>query len=778
MHSGKRPHSGGLVEQKVDFIRNGEGGQSSAFFHFIGIVQGKQGESGKRAKAARVMEARFLSLDIRKDYTPGFTCVHQSELLLPDESRYNENKQGGISSPKKGEQRMKKVLAVLLALAMLSGAALAEQTYDGTGKGFGGDVSVRVTVNDQGAITGLEVTAEGETPSVGGAAIAPMTEAILAAGTAEVDTVAGATVTSSAIISAVKAALTEAGVLAGASGEIRFVPGTYTGIAGGRGGDVVATVTVSETAIETINVTGEKETIGISVMPMEVIPQEIIANQSLGVDAIAGATATSYGVINAVTDALRQAGADVDALRAVPVAHELPDAQDMHTQVAVIGGGMAGLVAAVTAAEQGAQVILVEKMPFVGGNLMLAGGGLGTVGAETVDEEDGLDRVMDYFRMVNETSERQPDYAFIEKLLPETGRAIDYLTRTFGLEHTSSDRGDYVRTNFGQGADLTASLAGILEELGATVLLNTRAEHILMENGAAMGVSVSNESGMFTITADKVILATGGASHDWDRLVAANPELNVVDFYEEAAVSSTGDGFAMLEEIGAQMDDGPFIKSAYPDVSPAFRYTFRNSPTMAAKLVVDAEGARVANEAPYNQMFLNKQLLRHASPAYYGIFDKAGTADYVLSDFEAFAPNEDNSVVVYADTIEALAEKIDIDPATLRATYDRYQSLCESGIDEDFGKDASNLVPYVEGDGFYAVRVYPASWGTIGGALTDDTFHVLSEEGETLQNLFAVGEVATSRLFGDYYFGGFSLGFYTAAGHIAAETAVAELAAQ
>lgn len=139
--------------------------------------------------------------------------------------------------------------------------------------------------------------------------------------------------------------------------------------------------------------------------------------------------------------------------------------------------------------------------------------------------------------MVNETSERQPDYAFIEKLLPQTGRAIDCLTNTFGLEHTSSDRGDYVRTNFGQGTDLTASLAGLLDKLGVTVLLNTRVEHILMENGAATRMTVSNESGTFTVTADKVILATGGASHDWDRLVAANPELNVVDFFEEAAVS-------------------------------------------------------------------------------------------------------------------------------------------------------------------------------------------------------------------------------------------------
>lgn len=683
----------------------------------------------------------------------------------------------------KGDLAMKKAIAFLLSLliVMTAGVSLAEAgTYTGSAQGFGeGGVSVSVTVDEAGKITALEVTADTETPTVGGAAVQPMIDAILASGSADVDTVAGATITSGAIIEATKAALIEAGVLEGASGEIAYTPGTYTGVAGGRGGDIVATVTVSENAIESVEVTGEDETVGISVMPLEVIPKAIVENQSLGVDTIAGATATSRGILNAVANALEQSGVNIDALRAVPVAHEAPAAEDMTTQVVVAGGGMGGLISAITAADEGAQVVLVEKMPFLGGNLMLAGGGLGTVDAETVDEDDSLQRVMDYFRMVNETSERQPDYDFIEALLPETGRAIDYLDRRFGIPHSSTDRGDYVRTNFGantqQGADFVDALEAVIDDLGITVLLNTRAEHIVMEDGAAKGLTVSNESGEFTITADKVILATGGASHDWDRLVAANPELNTVDFYEEAAVSSTGDGFAMLEEIGAKMDDGPFVKSAYPDVSPVFRYTFRNSPTMAAKLVVDAEGARVANEAPYNQMFLNKQLLRHASPAYYGIFDQASTADYVLKDFEAFAPNGDNSVVVYAETIEALADKIGIDPATLRATYDRYQGFCESGVDEDFGKDAANLVPYVEDGGFYAVRVYPASWGTIGGALTDDTFHVLSESGEAFDNLFAVGEVATSRLFGDYYFGGFSLGFYTAAGHVAGETAVAEI---
>ena len=122
---------------------------------------------------------------------------------------------------------------------------------------------------------------------------------------------------------------------------------------------------------------------------------------------------------------------------------------------------MSGLMAAATAAHSGEDVILVEKLPFAGGSLILAGGGFATAESEVVSAmgaDDSLERIMDYFRMVNETSERQPDYDFVEYLLGETGATIDYMTNEFGMEPTYSDRGDYIRTNFGEGWQEVQSL--------------------------------------------------------------------------------------------------------------------------------------------------------------------------------------------------------------------------------------------------------------------------------------------------------------------------------
>lgn len=431
--------------------------------------------------------------------------------------------------------------------------------YEGTAKGFGGDVTAEVTIDETGTITDLKVTGDGETPGVGGAAIEPMVEAILAAGTIEVDGVSGATITSQAIIEAVKDALTKAGVLEASTGEISYTPGTYTGTADGRGGQMTVEVTVSDSAIESVTVKDHLETVGIADLPLEQIPADIVEYQSLGVDTITGATLTSYGVINAVADALEQAGADTDALRQVAVEKEVPAAEDMTTQVVVAGGGMGGLMAAVTAVHEGADVILLEKLPFVDGSLFLAGGGLATADSEVVGgmgADDDLQRIVDYFKMVHETSEREPDYEFVEYLLGQTGPTIDYMANELGMEPTFSDRGDYIRTNFGDGRQEVESMKKILEDEGGKIFVNAEVTDIIMEDKKATGVKVKGKGGEFTVTADKVIIATGGASWDHDLLYGANPELNTVALSEQAIKGNSGDGFRMLEAAGPRWERG------------------------------------------------------------------------------------------------------------------------------------------------------------------------------------------------------------------------------
>lgn len=682
-------------------------------------------------------------------------------------------------------KNMKRMLAVLTAVLLVCSttSAYAQTTVRGRSRGFGGEVIADVTVDENGKILELTLTAENETPGIGTNAIEPMTAAILEAGNEQVDSVAGATVTSNAIRSAVKAAMAEAG-FGKSNSEIRFTPGTYTGTAVGRIAEVTVEVTVTEERIEKIEVIKSQETEGISDLPKARIPQEIITYQSLGVDIVTGATSTSYALINAVSDALAQAGADVDALRAVPVEKDIPSVENMKTQIVVAGGGMSGLMAAATAADKGAEVILVEKLSFLGGSLIVAGGGLVTVDSKLydgTDRDDGLENVMDFVYAVNETSERKQDYDFTKYMLQQSGITVDYIAENFNMTPSVYGNPAYTVTIFdGNGNGEVKGLARVLADKGVKVLLDTEAKEIVMEDGNAVGLKVQSAGGEFIIEAEKVIIATGGASWDKERMVAANPELAYMFIDEQAMQGNTGDGFRMLEEIGAKKGENydPIIKNGTVCYAPEFHFTWMTNPGTGAKLIVDDKGERFANEAPLNFTIFTRNMFRHGSEYYYAFFDEAHTSESFLPLLKQEAEKNNPKVAVYGKTIEEVAEKLSMDEQVLVATYNRYQELCLAGEDIDFGKDANNMVAYDDEKGIYAVLVRPSSWGTMGGVLTDNQFHVLHEDDTPIENVFAVGETATSTLFGDYYHGSFSLSYYATAGRIAAETAVAEINAK
>lgn len=429
--------------------------------------------------------------------------------------------------------------------------------------------------------------------------------------------------------------------------------------------------------------------------------------------------------------------------------------------------------------KKGADVTLIEKLPYLGGTLMMAGGYMVTVNSETDDPalDDSLERVDSYYHQVNADSKRPVDYDFFDQVVSTTGQAIDYVKNTLGVEMEVNDAGNVIMTHaVGNGAQYARTLDRYVRDHGVNVLTDTTAESIVMEDGKAAGVKVKNRSGSYTVHADKVIVAAGGATWDLEELKKKNPEMDTIDLYQESVIGDNGDGYRMLEEAGAKMGDGPYIKSEVPNFPILFKRDLKTTPFPGDKLMVNAEGGRFANENPLLNYMLNTYLLREASPAYYAIYDTAHTPDQELMNQIKELSRQDNpKVAVHADSIEELAEKLDMKPSVLKKTYEKYQKACETGTDDEFGKDAEHLVKYDDSEGLYAVYIMPASLGTVGGALTDTSFHVLGKDSQPIENLFAIGECATSTLFGDYYVGSFSLGMYTAAGKTSAETAVSEL---
>ena len=269
------------------------------------------------------------------------------------------------------------LVVMLLSASMTAGAAaFTPGTYEACAQGFGGAINVAVTVDEE-AITAIEITGDGETPALGGAAIEQMSAAYVSQADADgVDSVAGATITSTAVKTAVGNALAQARGEAQEVAEIAFTPGTYEGTAAGYNGDVVLSVTFSEDAIESIEVVSSAETEHVGDVAYDILFPEIIEYTSTGVDAVSGATFTSRAVFNAVNAAAEQAGCDVAALQAgaKPFAYEAQEPIEVTHDVVIVGAGGAGIAAAAQAAQNGDTVLVIETNAEVGGNTLVSGG--------------------------------------------------------------------------------------------------------------------------------------------------------------------------------------------------------------------------------------------------------------------------------------------------------------------------------------------------------------------------------------------------------------------
>ena len=272
---------------------------------------------------------------------------------------------------------MKKLIAILLSLCLLLGCAAFAEEATADADGFGGKVSVTLTVED-GVIVAADITGDDETPEVGGAALEPLAEQLVAAGSAEIDGVAGATFTSDAVKAAAAAALAslegEGEAEAEPAGEMAFTAGTYEATADGYNGPVTVSVTYSDTAIENIEVTSS-ETAHVGTLACDIMIPEMIEANGAGVDSVSGATFTSRALRAAVNETAEMAGCtDMDAFKAATIAHEAGDPIDVTYDVVVVGAGGAGMAAAAQSAQEGNTVLVIEKNAEVGGNTLVSGG--------------------------------------------------------------------------------------------------------------------------------------------------------------------------------------------------------------------------------------------------------------------------------------------------------------------------------------------------------------------------------------------------------------------
>ena len=601
---------------------------------------------------------------------------------------------------------------------------------------------------------------------------------------------------------------------------LAYTEGTYTATAQGNNGPVTVSVTFSADAITDVTVVEHSETAGLSDRPIAEIPAAIVENQSLAVDTVSGATNSSNAILTAVADCVAQAGGDVEALKAVAVEKAPVEDVEATYDVVVLGGGGAGLTASITAAQNGAKVILVEKAGSLGGNTLIAGQGFNACDPErqanTEMSEALLGQLKSYldldpadfgaFAEVLETVKGQindyiasgsttlfdsPELHMLHTYMGGKRTGLDgtviepdlELARTFATN--ALDALEWAESIGAQWNDTTSTILGAMwprshvlangnvitiltdaaKANGVEIVTDTRANELIVENGKVVGVKATTSEGAnVTLHANSgVVLATGGFSANAPMVVEYNnywPGLSDT-MPSTNAPTITGDGIVMAKAVGADlvgMGFAQLMPSSHPVDGSLFSGIWGSAET---QVFVNKEGKRYVNEYAERDV-LSKAALAQTDGIFYIICDNKIAKNADVAGMEA------KGNVVVADTLEELAEKLGIPADTFVETIERYNSFVDAQKDDDFGKPLFG--EKIDEAPFVATPRSPSLHHTMGGVKIDTNTHVISTEGNVIDGLYAAGEV-TGGLHAGNRLGGNAMTDFLVFGRIAGENA-------
>ena len=536
-----------------------------------------------------------------------------------------------------------------------------------------------------------------------------------------------------------------------------YTPGTYTGTAAGKNGDVKVEVTFSANAIDSVKVVEHSETAGISDGAIENIPTAIVENQSLAVDTVSGATITSDAILQAVADAVAQAGGDVEALKNAAAPAGEKEAKELSADVIVVGGGGAGMAAATRLAQLGKSVILVEKSGFLGGAISVSGGNQVVMGSQLqIDNGVADDSVESMVADFEANGANKNNKEILTLFAENVGATTDWLVANCGItfEEGLHQLGEYSHNRelayTGGGAGFAEAMRKAVEEAGVQVLLNTKAESLIADNGTVTGVKAASSDADYTLTAGDVVLATGGYGANKDMLT---DEMKSALYYGPA--SSTGEGIQMAQAVGAQTANMEYGKR-YPngiEVSEGMaKSTIAGNIvgwTMSA-ILVNKDGNRVVNEKASNRTILEEELKQEGGELYLLLdaetFEawKAKLAPAGISDADIEKYLEANGtttpVFAHGETLEEAAAAAGINADNLKATVEKYNGFVAKGSDDDFGRAATYLTKTIGEGPYYIVEQKPRFATTMGGLVINTSMQVLNEAGEPISGLYAAGE--------------------------------------
>ena len=590
--------------------------------------------------------------------------------------------------------------------------------FTGTAKGFGGDVSVTLTLTD-GAITGCTAEGKEETQGVGSEAIAKMPGAIAESGSIAVDGVSGATITSTAIKEAAAAALTAAGLN----------PDDY------------------KTAVEN-NATAEDSTVDADVV--------VVGAGGAGMTAAITAAAEGKSVVILESQSM-VGGNSVRATGGMNAGKTVYQDENEFGESAGVEKTLK------TAAEKYADNETITAL------------------AKTVSEQwaayqanptgyfDSVE-LMELDTMIGGKGINDPE--LVETLCANSADAIDWLDEHgITLHNVSSFGGASVKRihrpvnaegkTVSVGSYMIPLLQENCEKAGVKMMLDTTATEILTDaNGAAVGVKATGASGeTVTVNAKAVVLASGGFGANLDMVVKYKPELK--GFMTTNAPGIQGQGIEMAQAIGAATVDMDQIQ-IHPTVEANTAALITEGLRGDGAILINEEGQRFIDEVGTRDVVSAAEIAQTGSYSWLVVDQAMVDASSVIQGYIK------KGYTVTGATYEELGKAMGVDAAAFAETMEKWNGYVEAKNDPDFGRTSFanplNTAPY------YAVKVTAGVHHTMGGLKINANTEVLNEKGEVIPGLFAAGEV-TGGVHGANRLGGNAVADFTVFGRIAGAAA-------
>ncbi len=595
------------------------------------------------------------------------------------------------------------------------------------------------------------------------------------------------------------------------------VSGDFTGTAKGMGGDVTVTLTLTDSKITGCTAEGVDETQGIGTLALDQLPGQIAETGSIAVDGVTGATITSDAIKGAAAAALTAAGLNPDDFKtAVENNGEKAEDSTVDADIVIVGAGGAGMTAAITAAEEGKSVVILESQSMVGGNSVRATGGMNagktvyqdenefgeaagvektlktaaekyadnetiTALAKTVSEQwaeyqanptgyfDSVE-LMELDTMVGGKGINDPE--LVETLCSNSADAIDWLDEHgITLHNVASFGGASVKRihrpvdadgkTISVGSYMIPLLQENCEKAGVQILLNTTANEILTDaNGAAVGVKATGASGeTVTVNAKAVVLTTGGFGANLDMVTEYKPELK--GFMTTNAAGAQGQGIEMATAIGAGTVDMDQIQ-IHPTVEANTAALITEGLRGDGAVLINAEGKRFIDEVGTRDVVSAAEIAQTGSYSWLVVDQAMVDASSVIQGYIK------KGYTVTGETYEELGKAMGVDEAAFAETMNTWNGYVDAKNDPDFGR--TSFANKLDTAPYYAIKVTAGVHHTMGGLTINTNTEVLKEDGSVIPGLFAAGEV-TGGVHGANRLGGNAVADFTVFGRIAGKAA-------